>query len=1445
MTKNIFKKILMILLMTTMLLITGNVFSQAVSFSGSSIGKSVSLKFSDLTGSSNLYCVQHHAPFKGTRQYVVQRYVKITGNVATNDNGKSVTSDKNAILAYILGGGNYSKGYGSSTTTHTQRQNALWGYFNTWSNSVGSSLGVNWSYSRNGNNQSYNVTKEAKNYANSTTKASIKNMGAETVVTSNTMAGPFRVSYSGSISSIDVVDTSNSKISSGIKFYVDNKAVSASQIKSNEKFYIKNDSGKNLKEVTINVTANSTINAEIWFLKAKTGSKWQRLISVKTNTSSTSDKVTIGIVAFGSLKINKIDADTGDKLNVGFKIRTSKGWLKDVANSDEHIYDAKYEDATEYKTVNGQLTISNLEYRTYGVYEVKVDESKGYNITKQKNYDSKNKWIHYKDILIDGTKNQNVEITVTNEKYGSLTINKVDEDNNDVKLRAGFKIYSVDNKKWLKGTKGSYTYNNSEAQADTYYTDENSGSIIIEQLQFGKYEVYETVPPKGYDLAAQKGYKDGKVLVGTADFEANKKTITFTHKNSDLISISGYVWIDVPETKNNDTDSLYNGVTGQNEVRVSGVQVRLMKKTDGKPVEGVNPVYTNKNGEYIFEKKVSNSALKDYYVEFDYSGTEYKQYIPVAFNSEKIDNIVANGSRAIVKEMPEKDTDFKGIATTYTGTEKEKEEKYGLSTSGNLYSKLYNKDTKTLENINLGIKQVPEVDYRIEENLAYVKVVMKGYTYTYQYGGTGDTSKIAAPTVSWQSKNRISAYTRAIYPSDISYDIENSKEELKVYVVYRIDITNTTAYNIEELYKEQKLHITNVTNNFDKNRYELHDKNWSVEADGKASIASSYLEQIYGKGIAKDKTSTSFIEFSVKHDAIEKILNNPTGIIEEFPTEVTANGYHEYERQDYSWKNDIRKNQKHYKNDIPRSAKAPYLILKLGEERTIFGKVFEDRVVTTNGEKLGNGAYDTGENVVKGVTVELLDVNGNETDITKLTVSNLYGVNNSTTISKEAKIETDENGEYKLIGVVPGEYYLRFTYGDGKQILYDPSTKKEVKTILAKDYKSTIVTSDVAKKALQGVEDASTVKQDKFVTEKGTSKKKNYIWYKNLEGTNYSVAVDNMDSRNTANATEATVKAGTARLSITLENTKSNVASATTTQAEDGTTTLTFESNQEFGGLNFGIIEQPNQEAKVDKVITNIKLTNTQNNLIFDGNPETANIKGVSDLDNTKNGGSTYTRAELSEESIYGSTLVVTYAIKVTNISDVNYYSDKYYWFGDKDGAYEVTLKINEVTDYLDETLKYIPESSDKNNITVTTDSIEETEVETTIKKYIVKITGWDALYTEKNRERTTEKQTSDTVNITAQRILSNQDDDMEVVNEAEITDAVRNADPDDPDRKKEEKIQRAPVVVNTNGKVRAIVTITPPTGEDRQSIALYLIAGVVTLAILSTGIVLIKKKVV
>ena len=280
-----------------------------------------------------------------------------------------------------------------------------------------------------------------------------------------------------------------------------------------------------------------------------------------------------------------------------------------------------------------------------------------------------------------------------------------------------------------------------------------------------------------------------------------------------------------------------------------------------------------------------------------------------------------------------------------------------------------------------------------------------------------------------------------------------------------------------------------------------------------------------------------------------------------------------------------------------------------------------------------------------------------------------------------------------------------------------------------------------------------------------------------------------------------------------------------------------------FNNFNFGIIERPEQKVEVEKIITKMKLVNTQQNNVFEGNPAQAEMQGVSDLAKTSTEGSSYVKAELNEDAIYGSTLTLTYNIKVINTSDVNYYNDDYYFYGKADANKEVTMTTDVVYDYMDKTLNYIDSDYTVVDKTVEHDAKAYDNGGKQIPQNVLEITGFnDRLYTTLNKVRTrTNVKTSESIEISAQRILSSEDDDLTVVNEAQAKARVTS------EKEEEDKLllTRVKVDVPESEPDSAIVTVTPPTGEDHVSPVVYAAAGAIALAVLSAGIVVIKKKVV
>ena len=109
-------------------------------------GGTINLSLTDMENSNNVYCVAHSKSF--TRydklSFKAIAYVDITGKHAEGktSSGKQLSkdSDKNAVLAAILGGALSPRGYGTQGN-YTPSQQALYSYWNDWVRDVGSKYG--------------------------------------------------------------------------------------------------------------------------------------------------------------------------------------------------------------------------------------------------------------------------------------------------------------------------------------------------------------------------------------------------------------------------------------------------------------------------------------------------------------------------------------------------------------------------------------------------------------------------------------------------------------------------------------------------------------------------------------------------------------------------------------------------------------------------------------------------------------------------------------------------------------------------------------------------------------------------------------------------------------------------------------------------------------------------------------------------------------------------------------------------------------------------------------------------------------------------------------------------------------------------------------------------------------------------------------------------------
>lgn len=1118
----------------------------------------------------------------------------------------------------------------------------------------------------------------------------------------------------------------------------------------------------------------------------------------------------------------------------------------------------------------------------------------------------------------------------------------------------------IENKWLMSNDKGTYDYvdlthdkyltgEDDPSKAGIFETDEN-GKIEIKGIVNGTYEIYEVKAPKGYDITKQKGYDPEKQWVncGEVNISTKENKVTYKILNKKIITkLEGFVWID-GQTKGDKYDYIYK--EGSNDKLLDldkDIDVEL-RKVDGTLLATTKTV----NGRYEFIQKDSGEDRNIYYwdlinsyVLFKYDNDTYiavdpftGEELPINSKAQEYQITAPKLNDQTIKDK--KDNAYPGEAVTYKSSKtindyKEILENNKNISSGNYSSDTlkttpltgyYNEDNYTVEHINLGLmpKEIPTSS--VKTSLAYSKVYMNGFKYRYNYDeklsndGTqevGEEVKEQSPTEQKQVTNKYYSIDK-VYPSDIKAHVERQNQDLlKVYIVYRIDICNTTPKGRDpNLYEEQKMYVKDLTvsefaktykngDKIDRTYFKLdtttdqdfdkHAKNstyeefvenesinqWNSIKEGTAATFNG--NEDINAGIGPESSKSVYIQFKMTNDLLGDFINKKVGEEGISPFTTTLNSYHEYLRTDNVWnveasdkKYNGAKYEKepgttkgkqyfvHRSKDIPNSCRNLYIKFNLPEslkkQRTISGTVFEDLVDVNKNSKntaLGNGMMEKGESKVEKVIVDLVSEPTSEAEAVTLYQlgenKNIVEAVATNNVEGTEQKGTGQNGTYEFKGVIPGYYYVRFTYGNGDQFIMPANT-----SVKSYEYKSTIITDDNIKTAMKNGN--------------------NTEWYKYMDKNNYSTAVDdtlqraNIEGDNeyelSQKQTAESINAYTPKTGISIENdTSLNGTGYETKQGEQG---LTKEYKDIFDGFNFGIITFPKTEITPVKEITNVKLTNQVGTVMTTGNPADE-PQYISDLSKLSKTGTPSAKAELDPNLIHGTQLETTYKITITNNSQYDYVTvnedgtianDNYYKYGETNDQELKGVEVTEVEDYIDkkyktnvEDLKDISSkigelqkdgtlkvTSEKTNIefkkkapeTTGDQTSESTTTEntqqnsegstTTTKTDTLSVKGW-------NRLKVGESQT---VEYTAVATIASTADDLVYENQARVV-----------SMKLDKLIELNAISENNDYWQKTdntIITIVPNTGKDKSNT--YWIAGTIALIVLGAGFVILKKKV-
>ena len=849
----------------------------------------------------------------------------------------------------------------------------------------------------------------------------------------------------------------------------------------------------------------------------------------------------------------------------------------------------------------------------------------------------------------------------------------------------------------------------------------------------------------------------------------------------------------------------------------------------------------------------------------------------------------------------------------------------------------------TLHNINLGIRQMIKPQDTVTTTLEYVDVSINGYDFKYYYGNSQSVASVdkavykKAGGVIAEFEN-IDAYTREIYPSDIAYkNTSDSDKDLKVTATYSVSITNGAKENITGVYEEKELEVQALEITYDSYIYTPIDENWTG-----TSGTITYAENI--PAIEKDKSAQVYAKFEVNKSALEDLIKYQY-ITEKEPVIATAQLRHVYKRYDYSWIKPIKSSwlesqQSNYENYFRRSnswkyycldqnggkehysvpyyknSSAYYFALILGGSRTISGTVFEDKrdenIYNEHKEVQGNGEYDNNENKVENVQVELL------TDKTNNIISKLYRAawekNDDGTLStvkhkevdgvpvleedenykdsnkdgiyikEEARTTTGKDGKYSFKGVIPGEYYIRFTYGDGSQSIYDVDGNKIVSKVSSDEYKSTIVKDAYVIDAVNG--------KYKF---NGEFSDKTYFWYMEAKENCNMLVDDGIEDKTffydneinyiTQNESFNEKTASTKQLSIPVEFTTNDNTNVTNTD------TGTYNKCDK---MNFGIIKKPEIILTIKKQISNVKVKLQNGQTFLNGNPSTK-VPYIANLDsNWSTVGSHYVKAEIDNLYIYGAMLEITYTLTVTNSSDITYASEYYYKYGidyenkenetnkenkEKIQKKEVQIGLVNLLEYVDPdiSIKLKADNESDNNYTYSPTTEKTIPNSNTNDYYLAKKTLENKfkemyestddvskikkiyeigesnglintpLYSNQSANHNSENECSSTIKVVATKLMSSTAsiyDDLDYLSLAQLS-KIKTAnntysDPTVMTEEAEEVTTGTRIAYEGIPWDSARMVVTPSTGLDRSM--KYIIAGIIILITLGGSIVCIKR---
>ena len=790
-------------------------------------------------------------------------------------------------------------------------------------------------------------------------------------------------------------------------------------------------------------------------------------------------------------------------------------------------------------------------------------------------------------------------------------------------------------------------------------------------------------------------------------------------------------------------------------------------------------------------------------------------------------------------------------------------------------------EVEKIPNINLGLFEREQPDVALFSDISKVEVEMNGQRYTYIYGVRSNNPKFVSDIqAKFQNKDTYT-YKRPVNPADIAYIDKVNANAMEVYVTYEIKVAN--------LSKSLLVNIGEIVNAYDKN-YEIisvikgdTNVNWKTET----VYPSSEFNQIKLTGLniqlegEQEATANDTIQirYRIGQDKLSSLFNNepPLNNASEILSYSTKYGATTLYAEQQSGKRANQPYGGYDYNSHPGNAEifinsenrldaakpeddtdiAPAFVLcRDSNSKILAGTVFEDTDARSNDERAGDGKYDaSNEKTVQNVKVNLYE----EKDDGSKTLATLYD-SSGNEITNGATKTTDGNGNYSFEGIVTGKkYFIEFVYGD--EDVANPTKingDENRPAINGRDYKSTIITEPILKQIFK-------------------TNNNNMYWYIDIQD-NHSVAIDDIEVRKAIEPlrynnfdAKLNMKAKSNAFISKLEFTggtegKSDEEGNVKDSAGNIITNV-------LSKLDFGIIERPREDLVIQKTITYIKLVLANGQILVEGNPSDPNsnmnyIKVMGFANNITTGRAARSYfdekqllIELDTELIQGSKLEMEYKVAVTNNNEIDYDYDSnqnYYYYGEVPTGEEPLPAKIEFVDYLCRDLNYDETKNEDWKLLDSTILNEYKDVKICPDAYDCVYKGtYKALQSSSGAETTIKRgDTSNPLKMYVTKLLANKDENV-YDNGAEIIQidgktarTIQYIEEAQEDRRIQKKSYKPgnyepsllPEELEQDDD-RVKVIITPPTGIVNYIIT-YVIAGLVGLVVIATGVIFIKKKV-